>query len=160
MFQGSWGCKEAQLDMVNSKCVPSRLTAAWVQNHYALIVWKIACQIRSYPDHFQDQWQPKSILNQLLYRYEREINMGQRPVLKKILEQDDNSVKHMVLVIADIIETRNSSFYNTCKSIHQFKPHSAYKQATFLSSKISACSVGWMVYGTFAHRPENGTCSC
>ncbi|KAL7330977.1 hypothetical protein PS15p_203236 [Mucor circinelloides] len=112
-FQSAWGWKEAQRDMIDSNCVPSRLTAAWVQNHYSLIVWKIACQIRSYPDQFIDQWQTKSVLNQLLYRYEREVNLGQRPVLRKILEQDDNSVKHMVLVIADIIKTENSSFYNT-----------------------------------------------
>ena len=120
-FQENWGWKEAQLSMVESNCVSSRLTAAWVQNHYALVVWKIACLIRSYPDQFKDQWQTKSILNQLLYRYEREVNMGQRPVLRKILEQDDNSVKHMILVITDIIETKNSSFYNTCKFISQIK---------------------------------------
>ncbi|KAF1804125.1 BRCA2, oligonucleotide/oligosaccharide-binding, domain 1-domain-containing protein [Mucor lusitanicus] len=60
-----------------------------------------------------DQWQSKSVLNQLLYRYEREVNLGQRPVLRKILEQDDNSVKHMVLFVANIIKTQSSSFYNT-----------------------------------------------
>ncbi|OAD08052.1 hypothetical protein MUCCIDRAFT_31710, partial [Mucor lusitanicus CBS 277.49] len=99
--------------MIEANCVSSRLTAAWVQNHYSLIVWKIACLIRSYPDHFMDQWQSKSVLNQLLYRYEREVNLGQRPVLRKILEQDDNSVKHMVLFVANIIKTQSSSFYNT-----------------------------------------------
>lgn len=114
-FQNSWGWEEAQRDMIDSNCVPSRLTPAWVQNHYSLIVWKIACLMRSYPNEFMDQWQTKAILNQLLYRYEREVNLGQRPVLRKILEQDDNSVKHMVLVVADIIKTTGSSFYNTCK---------------------------------------------
>lgn len=114
-FQKSWGWKEAQRDMIEANCVSSRLTAAWVQNHYSLIVWKIACLIRSYPDHFMDQWQSKSVLNQLLYRYEREVNLGQRPVLRKILEQDDNSVKHMVLFVANIIKTQSSSFYNTCE---------------------------------------------
>ncbi|ORY90596.1 BRCA2, oligonucleotide/oligosaccharide-binding, domain 1-domain-containing protein [Syncephalastrum racemosum] len=36
-------------------------------------------------------------------RYEREINQGERSALKRIYEQDDVPVKHMVLAVADII---------------------------------------------------------
>ncbi|KAI8974756.1 BRCA2, oligonucleotide/oligosaccharide-binding, domain 1-domain-containing protein [Pilobolus umbonatus] len=34
------------------------------------------------------------------------MNLGHRPVLRKVLEQDDVSIKHMVLVISDIISIK------------------------------------------------------
>ncbi|KAI9248297.1 hypothetical protein BDA99DRAFT_446266 [Phascolomyces articulosus] len=38
----------------------------------------------------------------MCFRYEREINLGHRPVLKRVHEHDDVPAKHMVLIIADI----------------------------------------------------------
>jgi hypothetical protein len=40
-------------------------------------------------------------------RYEREINRGHRPVIKKILQQDDIAAKHMVLAISEIIPIKS-----------------------------------------------------
>jgi hypothetical protein len=114
-FDGHWGYKEAMKDLVKAGAVSNRMSSAWVENHYTLIVWKLACLIRSYPDKFKQDWTIQKVLEQLLYRYEREFNMGHRPVLKKILEQDDISVKHMILVISDIVEIKSALFYNTCK---------------------------------------------
>ncbi|KAI9259853.1 hypothetical protein EDC94DRAFT_155740 [Helicostylum pulchrum] len=114
VFDGNWGPKEALRDMIEAGALPRRVTIEWVENHYVLILWKIACLIRSY-NAFMDRWKPQAILEQLLYRYEREINMGHRPVLRRILEKDDLPVKHMILMITDIVEIRSSIQYNTCK---------------------------------------------
>jgi hypothetical protein len=113
VFNGNWGFKEARHDMIKSGALPNRTSLAWVENHYGLIVWKIASLIRSYPTKFAEQWTSKTILNQLLYRYEREMNMGHRPILKKVLEQDDLAVKHMILMISDIVEIKQPLHYNT-----------------------------------------------
>lgn len=50
-----------------------------------------------------------STFNAWLFRYEREINLGHRPILKKIMEQDDVSTKHMVLMVADIVSMTDSN---------------------------------------------------
>ncbi|KAI8378958.1 BRCA2, oligonucleotide/oligosaccharide-binding, domain 1-domain-containing protein [Blakeslea trispora] len=113
VFEENWGPREAERDMIQKGCLPHRLSSEWIQNHYALIVWKLACLIRSYPDQLKDDWHKQKVLDQLLYRYEREMNLGHRPVLKKILEQDDISVKHMILFISDIVEIKSAMHYNT-----------------------------------------------
>jgi hypothetical protein len=104
IFNNTWGPRDAQKDLIAAGTLPHRTSSAWVENHYAWIVWKMASLVRSWPDQFLNQWTHTNVLNQLLYRYEREMNMGHRPVLKKVLEQDDISIKHMVLVISDIVE--------------------------------------------------------
>lgn len=117
VFDNNWGPKNAREDLINAGALPNRATLAWVENHYGLIVWKIASFIRSYPDAHTHEWSSDTILNQLLYRYEREINMGHRPVLKKLLEQDDLSVKHMILMVSDIVQIKQPLHFNTCKLV-------------------------------------------
>lgn len=126
IFNGTWGIKQAHKELIDAGALPNRLSLAWVENHYGLIVWKLACQVRSYPDVFLKDWKPEIILRQLLYRYEREINQGHRPVLKKILEQDDIAAKHMILAVSDIIEINAPVFYNTCKKILYFTLYILY----------------------------------
>lgn len=41
------------------------------------------------------------------FRYEREINLGHRSALKRILEQDDSPGRQMILVVASIIPVTN-----------------------------------------------------
>lgn len=115
----NWGPKQAQEEMIDMGALPNKLPLFWVKNHYGWIVWKLACQIRSYPDIFLKDWKPETILHQLLYRYEREINQGHRPALKRILDQDDIAAKHMILVISNITEINTPLFYNTCRHITQ-----------------------------------------
>ncbi|KAG1459535.1 hypothetical protein G6F56_006142 [Rhizopus delemar] len=106
---GTWGPKQAQRELIKVGALPSLLSFSWVENHYGWIVWKMACQIRSYPDIFISDWNPERVMHQLRYRYEREINQGHRPVLKKILEQDDIAAKHMILVISNITEIKDNT---------------------------------------------------
>ncbi|KAG0035654.1 Breast cancer 2, early onset [Podila clonocystis] len=99
-----WGVNEAFAGLLNRGASAELLSDAWVSNHYALIVWKLACYCRSWPDHFtmDNSLTPTTVLNQLCYRYEREINRAERPALRKIVEGDESASRHMVLCIATI----------------------------------------------------------
>ena len=103
---GTWGSKDAYRALIARGAVPSRLSNAWLSNHYGLVVWKLACYLRSWPDYYLSQSQPwfcpAGVLNQLAYRYEREINLAERPVLRKIVEGDEAAGRHMVLCIASV----------------------------------------------------------
>ena len=74
----------------------------WVENHWALIVWKLASYTRSWPDSMQSWFTYHEVLRQLLYRYEMEVNQGKRSVLKAVCENDEASGRPMVLVVTDI----------------------------------------------------------
>ncbi|KZT56058.1 hypothetical protein CALCODRAFT_436314 [Calocera cornea HHB12733] len=91
---------EAHAELIHRGC--ELATPAWVDNHWSLILWKLAGLVRAYPQELQTRWCWSHVVEQLLYRYEREINRGQRPALKKILEQDCGSTRAMVLTVCEI----------------------------------------------------------
>ncbi|KAG0241040.1 Breast cancer 2, early onset [Mortierella sp. GBA43] len=103
---GTWGAEEAYRDLIARGAIPNLLSKVWVSNHYGLIVWKLACYIRTWPQHFLSQqppwFCPTRVLDQLAYRYEREINLAERPALRKIVERDESAGRHMVLCIASV----------------------------------------------------------
>lgn len=75
----------------------------WVTNHYKWIVWKLACYERCYPGGSAGKFLTTSnVLEELKYRYEREVNHGQRSVIKKILEGDASCSLMMILCISAI----------------------------------------------------------
>eukprot|EP01127_Copromyxa_protea_P006741 TRINITY_DN16731_c0_g1_i1.p1 TRINITY_DN16731_c0_g1~~TRINITY_DN16731_c0_g1_i1.p1 ORF type:complete len:1023 (-),score=159.30 TRINITY_DN16731_c0_g1_i1:29-2881(-) len=75
----------------------------WVTNHYRWIVWKLASMERSYPRECAGQMlTPERVLAQLKYRYERDVNLAHRSIIKKVLEKDDTPSRHMVLLVAGI----------------------------------------------------------
>ncbi|CAO3685882.1 unnamed protein product [Rhizopus stolonifer] len=113
LFSNHWGSLQAQEAMINAGALPKNTPLKWVENHYQWIVWKLACQIRSFPHDFLSDWKPETVVHQLLYRHEREVNQGQRSVLKKIMEQDDTAAKNMILVISDIKEIKSPLAYDT-----------------------------------------------
>ncbi|CAO3598763.1 unnamed protein product [Absidia cylindrospora] len=114
MFENNWGVQEATNDLLSAGALSSMLPVGWVENHYGWIVFKLARHLSMFAHHYKDDdtwWSPAHVLKQLLYRYERDINLGQRSVLKRIMEQDDVPVKQMVLMVSDIVSlsTSNSS---------------------------------------------------
>ncbi|KAG0006737.1 hypothetical protein BGZ65_004415 [Modicella reniformis] len=103
---GSWGAEDAYRDLIARGAALSLLSKIWLSNHYGLIVWKLACYVRSWPQYFQSQMSswfcPAKVLDQLAYRYEREINLAERPALRKVVEGDEAAARHMVLCIAGV----------------------------------------------------------
>ncbi|KAL7136117.1 hypothetical protein ABFS83_10G008000 [Erythranthe nasuta] len=77
------------------------MTKEWVSNHYKWIVWKLASYERCYPAKFAGKLLTVSnVLEELRYRYEREVNHGHRSSIKKILDGDAPPSSMMVLCIS------------------------------------------------------------
>jgi len=91
---GTWGLEEAYHDLIARGAVPSLLSNVWLSNHYGLIVWILSRSLSGFS--------PEAVLNQLAYRYEHEINLAERPALRKIVEGDEAPERHMVLFIASV----------------------------------------------------------
>ncbi|XP_042510646.1 protein BREAST CANCER SUSCEPTIBILITY 2 homolog B-like isoform X2 [Macadamia integrifolia] len=88
-----------------SKSGASMLNASkeWVANHYKWIVWKLACYERGYPAEASGRYLTVSnVIEELKYRYEREVNHGHRSAVKRILEGDASPASMMVLCISAI----------------------------------------------------------
>ncbi|KAF8402568.1 hypothetical protein HHK36_010654 [Tetracentron sinense] len=78
-------------------------TKAWVANHYKWIVWKLACYERGYPAKATGKYLTVSnVLEELKYRYEKEINHAHRSALKRILEGDASPASMVVLCVSAI----------------------------------------------------------
>ncbi|KAF2898879.1 hypothetical protein ILUMI_07307 [Ignelater luminosus] len=91
---------------VDSKLLPN----GWISNHFKWIVWKLASLERNFPDVFPDCLSLENVIQQLKYRYDREIDRAERPALRRILEKDDVPQKRMVLCVSDIIKVSDHSF--------------------------------------------------
>ncbi|CAO3574738.1 unnamed protein product [Mortierella alpina] len=106
---GDWGVDDAHCGLLDRGAKQELLSRTWLENHYAMIVWKLACYVRSWPRHLlaaaaagSGWFCPGKVLDQLAYRYEREINRAERPAVRKIVEGDESPAKHMVLAIVGI----------------------------------------------------------
>ncbi|KAI1315800.1 Breast cancer 2, early onset [Mortierella claussenii] len=103
----SWGIEEAYNELLSRGATEHLLPKAWLSNHYGLVIWKLACYVRTWPEQFftgLSWFTPEKTMDQLAYRYEREINRAERPALRRIVEGDDTAARHMVLCIASITE--------------------------------------------------------
>uniref|UniRef100_A0A453E3W2 Tower domain-containing protein n=2 Tax=Aegilops tauschii subsp. strangulata TaxID=200361 RepID=A0A453E3W2_AEGTS len=78
-------------------------TKEWVNNHYKWIVWKLASLERCYPTKAAGKFLTvANVLDELKYRYDREVNNGHRSAIKKILEGNALPSLMMVLCISAI----------------------------------------------------------
>lgn len=41
----------------------------WVQNHWKMILWKLASIVRTNPQLFSEKWNYREVVRQLKYRY-------------------------------------------------------------------------------------------
>ncbi|KAF4573238.1 hypothetical protein EYR36_007749 [Pleurotus pulmonarius] len=84
----------------------SLATKPWVENHWCLILWKLAGMVALEPEKEGNpatkRWCWKEVMRQLLYRYERELNSGSRPPLRLIATQDAPASCPMVLCVSNI----------------------------------------------------------
>ena len=83
------GCEEIGASLLASKNVdPSLCSLEWIRNHFRWIVWKLASMEIRCPTLFARAClTPSNVLEQLKYRYDREIDNSQRSALKRIIEQ-------------------------------------------------------------------------
>ncbi|XP_052668170.1 breast cancer type 2 susceptibility protein isoform X4 [Harpia harpyja] len=103
--EGKAGKKEFYRALCDTPGVdPKLITESWVYNHYRWIVWKLAAMEVSFPHEFANRClTPETVLFQLKYRYDLEVDKSKRSAIKKITERDDAAGKTLVLCISKII---------------------------------------------------------
>ncbi|KAL3536566.1 hypothetical protein ACH5RR_005027 [Cinchona calisaya] len=99
----SIGAEKLYHMLVQSGVSSQHVSKEWVANHYKWIVWKLASYERCYPSKFSGKLlSVLNILEELKYRYEKEVNHGHRSTIKRILEGDALPSSRMVLCISSI----------------------------------------------------------
>ncbi|KAF5385395.1 hypothetical protein D9615_001242 [Tricholomella constricta] len=98
------GSAQALDALLDNGC--SLATKPWVDNHWGLILWKLAGMVGLEPQREsipnQKRWCWAEVMRQLFYRYEREINRAKRPPLRLITTHDAPAAYPMVLCVSDI----------------------------------------------------------
>ncbi|KAF5323377.1 hypothetical protein D9611_005592 [Ephemerocybe angulata] len=83
-------------------------TESWVNNHWCLILWKLAGMAALDPTSEQSvdtkRWCWKEVMRQLRKRYDVELNGAKRPILRKVVCTDSPSTLPMVLCVSAILE--------------------------------------------------------
>lgn len=92
--------KEMFKSAVNKKLIPD----GWLDNHLRLILWKLLSYESAFPNTLGVVCTLNNVLNQLKYRYNKELYNAERPALRKILEKDDVPTKTLILCVVDIIK--------------------------------------------------------
>ncbi|KAG9091090.1 hypothetical protein FS749_016802 [Ceratobasidium sp. UAMH 11750] len=77
-------------------------TKEWAKNHWGQIVWKLAGMARTSAEEAKRKWSWEEASEQMLYRYEREINRAERPAIRLVQERDASPAQAMVLCVSDI----------------------------------------------------------
>ncbi|KAG2756480.1 hypothetical protein P692DRAFT_20765976 [Suillus brevipes Sb2] len=84
----------------------SLATQEWVDNHWPLILWKLAGMVALEPEAESDpdrkRWCWPEVIRQLLYRYERDLNGSTRPPLRLITTRDAPAASPMVLCVSNV----------------------------------------------------------
>ena len=73
-----------------------------MDNHWSLVLWKLAGQVQAQPSLFDLRWNWAEVIEQLKYRYEREFLAVQKPIIRRIQEHDASAASSMVLVVSAI----------------------------------------------------------
>uniref|UniRef100_A0A8C5R1C1 Tower domain-containing protein n=1 Tax=Leptobrachium leishanense TaxID=445787 RepID=A0A8C5R1C1_9ANUR len=95
---------------------PKLISPEWVYNHYRWIIWKLAALEVRFPEFFACKClTPESVLLQLKYRYDVEIDKAQRPAIRKFMERDDSPSKTLVLCIARVL-SQDTNLSNSCSN--------------------------------------------
>ncbi|XP_041971185.1 breast cancer type 2 susceptibility protein-like isoform X2 [Aricia agestis] len=86
------------LESVNKTIIPN----GWVNNQIKLITLKLLSYEKRFPNSMQNVCSVSNVMEQLKYRYDRELYNVERPALRKILEKDEVPSRRMVLQVLSI----------------------------------------------------------
>ncbi|ORX55527.1 hypothetical protein BCR36DRAFT_410443 [Piromyces finnis] len=123
----SWGSKEAYEELKKYNVNTNIATKDWVDNHYKWIIWKIASMVRTENSLYEEYWNKEKIIEQLLYRYNKENNLRKHSALKLIIERDNISTKYMILCVSNIIMNKKNENDNENETT---KEHEIYLELT------------------------------
>ena len=102
---GNIGVEEVEAGFLAAPGVdPSLLPAGWVGQHYSWLVWTLhSYERRLDQNHLLS---PEKLMARLKYRYDREIDRGERSIIRQILEHDEAAGVAMVLCVVAVMEDR------------------------------------------------------
>ena len=86
--------------LIQEGCKSEYLSEKWINNHYSLILWKAAAMTKCFID--VECWNHNYVLQQLMYRYDCEVNLAKRSFFKLIVEGDGAVNGHVVLCVSRI----------------------------------------------------------
>jgi breast cancer 2 susceptibility protein len=82
----------------------------WFLNHSRWIIWKLASIERRFPNEAGGQHLSfQRLIDQLKYRYEKEVRCGMRSSVRKVLNKDVSSTTTMILCVSMIHATEEGS---------------------------------------------------
>ncbi|XP_069162628.1 breast cancer type 2 susceptibility protein-like isoform X2 [Procambarus clarkii] len=119
---------------------PGLLPPGWLTNHYRWIVWKLAALERRLLNC--QALTLENIIARLKYRYDREIDRAERPVLRKITERDDIPQKTMILCVVNIMTVKHGT---SDVASNEMKPVSPSGQKDLLELTDGWYSIGAVV---------------
>jgi hypothetical protein len=118
---GTWGIPQAHALLLSSGASGQHVTLGWVENHWRMVVWKLASHDRvrlrsadiqvltaNVPPPSRDLT-PQAVLTQLHHRYTQEAAEGRRSVLVKICQQDKSPQGPMVLTVSGLLNVSSSA---------------------------------------------------
>lgn len=96
-------------ELIKQGC--SLATVGWVNNHWSLILWKLAGMAKLDPVSEQKvdtkRWCWENVMKQLRYRYDKELDGGKRPIFRRMVARDGPSTVPMVVCVSAIMEDEN-----------------------------------------------------
>lgn len=95
------GAAEAHTELLELGATKAPLR--WVQNHWQLILWKLAAYVASDPRQGQTYWTWDRVMRDLRYRYEREFHKKSFGVIKHLQEEPQPYTRPMVLCVHQIL---------------------------------------------------------
>lgn len=102
------GWREMRKTLLAQNFKEDFVTDEWVKHHYRMIVWKLySIQRKLQFFHPSKRLSIENIKTELEYRYYIEFTEGKRSVLQRIVEKDEGSNSHMILLVGEIILKNN-----------------------------------------------------
>lgn len=96
--------------LLEQGCDESLFTEKWIQNHFRMIVWKLAAMEKSFSDDLGGQYLIYGhVLKQLKERYEKELRLARRPAVRKLLNRDISACMPVILCVSQILRFRSKT---------------------------------------------------
>ncbi|KAI0244352.1 hypothetical protein L0F63_004132 [Massospora cicadina] len=135
-----WGLKEAKAEMLAKGA-----DATWTSNHYAQIVWKLACLVRNY-SVCQSRWNVAQVRKQLTHRFQTETQMGRSSVIKAIVEQSLAPHHYFVAAVSRVAQGSlfiTDGWYEIECAIDAPLRRALTARRIYVGQKLSISSVTW-----------------
>ena len=110
----SVGVKEMHEALLCENMAACDIPEAWVTNHYRWIIWKFASLERAFPSTFGGKLlNADKVFEQLKMRCMWEFSMAKRSFIKKLIEKDELSTRHIVLCVSKIRPSEDETLSTT-----------------------------------------------